>query len=164
MKHLGYSLVTLCLSVFLVACAHKPSPGELKHPCSKAYTQALKRNIASLGGSMITQGRYETIILPTYYVFDGHSSNLTEYGDIILKEIKPHIVCGKRWVLRITVYNAMFDSPRASLALARQQGGVVLSELWQKGITVAGVNVKKAKEQCYHGCARQNFIKIVAKR
>lgn len=147
----------------LVSCGSKNTEKPID-PCGPSYQATLEKDIHRLGGEHAVIGDQTVVVLPLDQLFIGHSKNLTDDGRYVLRQLSPALHCDNHWNLSIKVYSDMFSNRRASLALARQQGEVVLSRLWKNAhISVGASRPEVMLNTCYHDCRHQNLVKIVTK-
>lgn len=148
--------------VLLAGCSRCGCKKVTYAACSIQYHRQLRALMQENGGELNVVGDKQIILLPTSSVFIGHSENLSANGKNLLSAISRSIHCKGRWVLSITVYNAMFKSRRASKALAWQQGNVVMRNIWKNShLSVAASIPKVAVRTCYKCQLGQSLIQLV---
>jgi len=156
-RNLGLiGLIGLMAGCFaLVSCTDEP-PVPI---CSSQSIQALKQAITGDGGQYVTMGDQTYITIPSNVLFRGNSSNMTAHGKSVITHLAKVLTCKHNWASQVTVYNDAFSSRRASVALARQQGNVILSRLWQYGRMSVAAS-KGVIARC--GCGKRlNAVEIV---
>jgi len=161
--YLKWVQILLCMSLtlFITSCTHKavqPPP-----VCSDNGFNYLQQQINGIGGQFSELGNEVLIDLPTYYLFEGDSRNITPASGVLLGRVADRLNCYPTQAVSVTVFTGTLCWPTSNLSLARQRAKLMADILRTYGISRL-IYEKAQSIPGYGANCTQNRIEIVTKK
>lgn|SRR3990167_3565743 len=161
MRVVFYLLFYLVGAMFLSGCITTP----MKHVpiCSDKGLEVVQANLEGVRGQFVELGDTVLVTMPTYYLFQGHSNNMTPANAILINQVAERLNCYPTQSIGVITYEGRLKCADANVSLGRQRSHFVADVL--RSYNVGRLIYEKSEPvREYDPSCFENRIEIVTKK